>query len=196
MGSIDPFGPKTKLVMAYRKAAMACTALHQGLPNAFAEAILKNQLDQRLAEMAPARQILRQKNFEVYVQTLAREAVVRYAGSAGERLADDPESALLPRRVWVDQGHFAESDDQQVLLRVEQMMQPFFCIEPGEPEAELLAALMQGLCGVYSSVAFRLVTGPLNPIILEAVEELIQEREVSVEWIHSRLEGLSPAETA
>lgn len=194
MSSLDPFGPKTKLVMAYRKAAMACAALHQGLPNSFAEAVLNDQLDQRLVEMAPARQILRQKNFEVYVQTLAREAVVRYAGSAGERLADDPESALLPRRVWVDQGLFTQADDQQVLLRLEQMMQPFFCVEPGEPEADLLAALMQGFCALYSSVAFRLVTGPLNPIILEAVEEMIQGREVSVEWIHSRLEGLSQVE--
>lgn len=180
--------------MAYRKAAMACVALHQGLPNSLAEAILSDQMEERFAEMAPARQILRQKNYEIYVQTLARESVVRYAGAAAERLADDPERALLPRRVLVEPGFLAQSDDLHVLHRLEQMTQPFFCVEPSEAEAELLAALMQGFCALYSSIAFRLVTGPLNSIILEAVEELLSGSRLSPDWFNQRLESLQPLE--
>lgn len=195
MSQRDPFQPTAEAVLAYRKAAMACVALAQGLPNTLADAILQDRMDEHFAELAVSRQILRQKHFEIYLQTLARECVVRYAATAAERMADDPEKALMPRRVLEDPGFLAQTDDANVLNRLEQMTQPFFSVGMDQEESALMASVLHGLCAIYSSLAFRLVHGPLNSIILEAVEEILLGRSLNSDWFQLRIESLPIVES-
>lgn len=190
MSHRDPFQPSAEEVLAYRKAGMACVALVQGLPNSLADAILQDRMDEHFAELAASRQILRQKHFDIYLQTLARECVVRYAATASERMADDPEKALVPRKVLEETGFLAQTDDANVLSRLEQMTQAFFSVGMDEEESALMAGVLHGLCAMYSSLAFRLVHGPLNSIILEAVEEILAGRELNADWFHIRIESL------
>lgn len=190
----DPFQPSAAAVLAYRKAGMACVALAQGLPNTLADAILQERMDEHFAELAASRQILRQKHFDIYLSTLARECVVRYAATAAERMADDPEKALVPRRVLEETGFLAQTDDANVLSRLEQMTQPFFSVGMDEEESTLMAGVLHGLCAMYSSLAFRLVHGPLNSIILEAVEEILLGRQLDSDWFQERIESLPAVE--
>ncbi len=184
------YQPSAEEVLAYRKAGMACIALVQGLPNSLANAILQDRMEEHFTELAASRQILRQKHFDIYLQTLARECVVRYAAAAAERMAGDPERALMPRRVFEEPGFLAQTDDAHVLSHLEQMTQPFFSVGMDDEESSLMAGVLHGFCAMYNSLAFRLVQGPLNSIILEAVEEILMGRELNADWFQDRIESL------
>ncbi len=183
--------PTVGQILVYRKVAIAVTALFLGLPNAFARAVLDDEMDEYLQLRQPDRDRLKIMQRHVYNELLARECVVRYAATAAESLAADPESELAQCRIMGDTGLLGEADDWNVIDRVQEILEPIVPFGFTEDEGVILAETIRSLCNYYNSVAYRLVQGHLLTVILDAIEMIQRNGRLEVAWINSKLENLA-----
>lgn len=160
-------------ILVYRKVAIAVVSTYLGLDDAFVEAILLDQLDEYQEALVEVRERLKEKSYDEYVSLLAREVIVRYAATAAEGLAADPESPLARRRIMGDTGGLGLNDDINAVVRLHEI---FEYLESPYAEAEAEAILVTAkrqMCNYYNSIAYHLVRGPLLPVIIEAAEKYV-----------------------
>ncbi|MBB6050893.1 hypothetical protein [Armatimonas rosea] len=171
--------PRAQDIRLYRKAAIAVVSTYLGLDEAFVEAVLLDQMDEYLEALAEVRERLKAEHYDDYLSLLAREVIVRYAATAAEGLAADPESPLARRRIMGDTGGFGFNDDVNAVVRLHEI---FELLESpyAESEAEaILVTTKRQMCNYYNSVAYHLVRGPLLPVIIEVAEEYVHDDQLS-----------------
>jgi hypothetical protein len=163
------------VLMIYRKIAMATVSVYLELPDAFADAILLDAMDEYLAESFNDREMLKRTNYAAYLSLMGREAIVRYAGTAAEGLAAPPDSPLAQKRVMGDTGDgLGMTDDINAVLRVQELWASLEA--PGGDGAcgadanTLLSYLKRQTCNYYNACAFHLVREKLLPVILDVAE--------------------------
>jgi hypothetical protein len=172
--------PRAQDIRLYRKAAIAVVSTYLGLDDAFVEAVLLDQMDEYLEALAEVREQLKAEHYDDYLSLLAREVIVRYAATAAEGLAADPESPLARRRIMGDTGSgFGLNDDVNAMVRLHEI---FELLESpyAESEAEaILVTTKRQMCNYYNSVAYHLVRGPLLTVIIEVAEEYVHNDQLS-----------------
>lgn len=173
-GDREPFGPVgLKDVLNYRRAAIAVVSAYVGLEDGFVDAVLADRMDEWLLAQEPARERLKTERYDEYLSLLARETVVRYAASAAESLASDPDSAAPPP------PSLRHSDDLNAIARVHEALE-FLESPDSDTEADRhLAQAKLHLCRYYAASAAHLVRGPLFSTILTAAEELCRRGSLS-----------------
>lgn len=171
--------PDLLTVLRYRKAVMAVVACYLGMDDAFIEAVLEERIDDFVLTQRKARKKLQASDHEAYMELLSAEAIVRYAATAAEGLAADPESDLAQHRVMGDTGGLGLCDDINASLRVAELTEPFE-VAPGSADSDrILAQARRKLCNYFSVVAYDLVRGRLAPAIVDVMEELFLDRALS-----------------
>ena len=92
-------GLQVQDILVYRKVAIAVVATYLGLDDAFVEAVLLDEMDEYLEALVEVRERLKAECYDEYLSLLSREVIVRYAATAAEGLAADPDSVLARRRI-------------------------------------------------------------------------------------------------
>ena len=167
--------PQVQDIRLYRKVAIAVVSTYLGLEDAFVEAVLQDEMEEYQEALVEARERLKMEHYDEYLTLLAREVIVRYAATAAEGLAADPESVLARRRVMGDTGRggLGITDDINAVVRLHEIFE-FLESPAAESGAEaILVAVKRQMCNYYNSVAYQLVRGPLLPVIISVAEEYL-----------------------
>lgn len=171
--------PRAQDILLYRKVAIAVVATHLGLEDAFVESVLLDEMDVYLEALVEVRERLKLEHYDEYLSLLSREVIVRYAATAAEGLAADPESVLARRRIMGDTGGFGMVDDVNAMVRLHEI---FEVVESpyAESDAEaILVTVKRQMCNYYNAVAYHLVRGPLLPVIIGVAEEYLRNDQLS-----------------
>lgn len=172
----DLFGaPRLSDVLNYRKVAIAVVASYVGLDDGFVDAVLADQMDEYEQAHERERERLKTERYDEYLHLLGREMLVRYAATAAESLASDPERIAPPAPT------LAHDDDQAAVIRVHEI---FEFLESPDAEAvseKHLFAAKRHLCRYYAASAATLVRQSLLPVIITAADELCYKGTLSAE---------------
>jgi hypothetical protein len=171
--------PRAQDIYLYRKVAIAVVSTYLGLEDAFVEAVLLDQMEEYLEAMVELRERLKTEHYDEYLSLLSREVIVRYAATAAEGLAADPESPLARRRIMGDTGGFGLNDDINAVVRLHEIFE-FLESPHAESDAEaILVTTKRQMCNYYNAVAYRLVRGPLLSVIIDVAEEYLRNDQLS-----------------
>lgn len=162
-------------VLLYRKAAIAVVSSYLGLEDAFVDAVLEDQMEEFLEEAEAERERMKADRYDEYVSTLVKETVVRYAATAAESLAQDPEEALSTDPAAADAGVLGFSDDVNAAVRVHEIFEYLEVPDETEDAEGLLVVTKRQLCSYYNACAFDLVKGALLPVIVTVADELYRD---------------------
>ena len=185
-------------LLTYRKMAMATVTVYLALPDAYADSILTDAMDEYHAGAFNDREMQKRNDFAAYQSVLSREAIVRYAGTAAEGLAAPPDSPLAQKRVMGETGGLGMTDDINVILRVHElwanMEAPGGDGAFGDGVDAILGFVKRHTCNYYNACAFHLVREKLLPVILDAAEIAVKGDPVTVVQLIRMLDarGLLP----
>ena len=160
-------------ILVYRKVAIAVVAMYLGLDDAFVEAVLLDEMDEYLEALVELRERLKAECYDEYLSLLSREVIVRYAATAAEGLAADPDSALARRRIMGDTGGLGLEDDVNAMVRLHEIYELLESPYAESAAEEILVTVKRQMCNYYNSVAYHLVRGPLLPVIIDVAEEYV-----------------------
>ena len=165
----EVFGaPRLSDVLNYRKVAIAVVATAIGLEEGYVAAVLDDQMDEYLQSVEAERERLKTERYDEYLTLIGREILVRYAATAAESLASDPDRAAPTPTL-------SHCDDINAVARVHEIFE--FLESPDSDDAgeQHLLQAKRHLCGYYSSCAAHLVCEQLLPVIITAAEELYRK---------------------
>nr|WP_309692553.1 hypothetical protein [Armatimonas sp.] len=171
--------PRAQDILLYRKVAIAVVATHLGLEEAFVESVLLDQMDEYLEALVEGRERLKMEHYDEYLSLLSREVIVRYAATAAEGLAADPESVLARRRIMGDTGGFGLVDNVNAVVRLHEIFEVLESPHAERGAEQILVSVKRQLCNYYNAVAYDLVRGPLLPVIIDVAEEYIHNDQLS-----------------
>lgn len=160
-------------ILVYRKVAIAVVSTYLGLDDAFVEAVLLDAMDEYFEALVEARERLKAERYDEYLSLLSREVIVRYAATAAEGLAADPDSVLARRRIMGDTGGLGLEDDVNAMVRLHEIYELLESPYAESAAEEILVTVKRQMCNYYNSVAYHLVRGPLLPVIIDAAEEYV-----------------------
>ncbi|WP_395139809.1 hypothetical protein [Armatimonas sp.] len=171
--------PRAQDILLYRKVAIAIVATHLGLEDAFVESVLLDEMDEYLESLVEVRERLKMEHYDEYLSLLSREVIVRYAATAAEGLAADPESVLARRRIMGDTGGFGLVDNINAVVRLHEIFEVLESPHAESGAEAILVSVKRQLCNYYNAVAYDLVRGLLLPVIIDVAEEYIRNDQLS-----------------
>jgi hypothetical protein len=167
--SRDTFGaPRLSDVLNYRKVAIAVVSTYVGLEDRFVDAVLTDQMEEYLQAQEPDRERLKAERYDEYLGMLGREVLVRYAATAAESLASDPDRGTPTPTL-------SHCDDLNAVARVHEIFEFLESPDSDDAAENHLLQAKRHLCGYYSSCAANLVCDQLLPVIIAAGEELYRK---------------------
>lgn len=172
-------------LLIYRKAAILVCSVYMDLDDRFCEAVLADRMDEWLAGNHWEREHLKEANYAEYLHLLTKECVVRYAATAAEGLAADPDSRLATERILGDTGGLGAVDDANVVARVHELFEHVESPDATEEAERILSSTKRRLCEYYGAVGYGLVRGLLLPAVLTVAECLFRGTTMSVEDIRA-----------
>lgn len=170
-------------LLIYRKAAILVCAVYMDFDDRFAEAVLDDRMDEWLAGRHWEREQLKEASYAEYLHLLSQECILRYAATAAEGLAADPDSRLATERILGDTGGLGAVDDANVVARVHELFEHLESPDATEEAERIFSSTKRRLCEYYGSVGYGLVRGLLLPAILTVAESLFRCETITVESI-------------
>jgi len=187
MSAQDAAKQRMRDLLLYRKAALAVVAAYLQLGDDYLAAILSDQLDEFLSDHAQQRGRQRIRSPRRHARMLARECILRYAGTAAESLSAPADSEVHLVRIMGDTGGLGLIDDINVVLRVEEMLDTIEPISVSEETEAILMKAKRELCNYYNACAYELVRERLYASVIEVAEALFLRDVVDEEFVKASL---------